>query len=62
MSTTGLARAGVRWHRAKEQERRAMAVLRALIVESVADGMTEVDAAKVAGVDRMTVRRALAKL
>lgn len=62
MSTTGLARAGVRWHRAKEQERRAMAVLRALIVESVADGMTEVDAAKVAGVDRMTVRRALGKL
>lgn len=61
MNTTELARAGVRWHRAKEQERRAMAVLRALIVEAVADGMTEVEAAKVAGVDRMTVRRALGK-
>lgn len=42
-------------------EQRAMAELRILICEAVDGGMSEVEAANVAGVTRMTVRKALGK-
>ena len=51
-----------KWHAAKERERELAADLYAAIVEAVDSGMSEVQVAKVAGVDRMTVRRALGKL
>jgi DNA-binding GntR family transcriptional regulator len=38
------------------------AELYAAIVQAVKDGMSEVEAAEIAGVNRMTVRRALGKL
>jgi transposase len=48
--------------RAATDRRKAIAVqLHAAIRAAVADGMSEMQAAKVAGVDRMTVRRALGK-
>ena len=62
MTTAALARYGEAWHAAKAEERRTMSALRKAIVKAVEGGMTEVEAAKVAGVDRMTVRRALGKL
>jgi len=58
----GLAKAGKSWQTAKDRERSRMADLYAAIVQSVNGGLTEVDAARLAGVDRMTVRRALGKL
>lgn len=57
-----LARAGVLWHRAKDREREAMRVLREMIERDHAAGMPETEIARTAGVDRMTVRRALGKL
>lgn len=57
-----LKKAGKDWHAAKERERVLAGKLYAAIVEAVESGMSEVQAAKVAGVDRMTVRRALGKL
>lgn len=57
-----LAKAGKRWHAAKERERALAAELYDAIVKAVEGGMSEVQAAKVAEVDRMTVRRALGKL
>lgn len=62
MSGEDLAKAGKRWHTARDRERALAVELYAAIVEAVKGGMTEVQAAKVAGVDRMTVRRALGKL
>ena len=62
MSAEELAKAGKKWHGAKERERALAAELYAAIVKAVEGGMSEVQAAKVAGVDRMTVRRALGKL
>jgi DNA-binding GntR family transcriptional regulator len=62
MSADDLAKAGKRWHAAKVRERDAAGELYAAIQEAVGEGMSEVQAAKVAGVDRMTVRRALGKL
>jgi DNA invertase Pin-like site-specific DNA recombinase len=50
------------WHLAREAERDLAAETYAAIVAAVDSGMSEVQAAKVAGVDRMTVRRALGKL
>jgi DNA invertase Pin-like site-specific DNA recombinase len=50
------------WHQAREAERDLAAETYAAIVAAVDSGMSEVQAAKVAGVDRMTVRRALGKL
>jgi hypothetical protein len=61
MTSDDLAKTGRKWSAAKARERDAMAALYAAIVEFCRDGGTEVDAAKVAGVDRMTVRRALGK-
>ena len=57
-----LERAGRRAAVAKAQRDAAFAVLAAKVREAVAAGLTEVDAARLAGVDRMTVRRWLHKL
>ena len=57
-----LQHAGEAWSRARDVERLAAAGAQAIIRFAVAGGMSEVQAAKVAGVDRMTVRRALGKL
>jgi hypothetical protein len=54
--------AGREWASAKDDERAAMANVYAAIVAAHAAGVTEVEAARLAGVDRMTVRRALGKL
>ena len=62
MTAEDVAKAGKQWHAAKARERDAAAKLYAAIVQAVADGMTEVQAAELAGVNRMTVRRALGKL
>ena len=59
--TERLKSVGRKWHAARERERALAAELYEAIVQAVEGGMTEVDAAKVAGVDRMTVRRALGK-
>lgn len=57
-----LRRAGKAWHDAKKRERdRAVALYEAIRV-AVADGVSESEAARIAGVDRMTVRRAVGKL
>jgi reverse gyrase len=50
------------WRQAREVERDLAAETYAAIVAAVDSGMSEVQAAKVASVDRMTVRRALGKL
>lgn len=57
-----LQHAGEAWSRARDVERMAAAGVQAIIRHAVAGGMSEVQAAKIAGVDRMTVRRALGKL
>jgi len=57
-----LEKAGNKWRAAKERERTLAAALYAAIAEAVESGMSEVQAAKLAGVDRMTVRRAMGKL
>jgi DNA-binding GntR family transcriptional regulator len=58
---SNLAAVAKKWHAAKDRERTLAAELYEAIRSAVGDGMTEVQAAKVAGVDRMTVRRALGK-
>lgn len=62
MNATALAKSGHAWDLAKQKERELMTELYAAIVAASADGMPETQIAKVAGVDRMTVRRALGKL
>ena len=62
MTAEDVAKAGKQWHAAKARERDAAAKLYAVIVQAVEDGLTEVQAAELAGVNRMTVRRALGKL
>jgi predicted DNA-binding protein (UPF0251 family) len=57
-----LAAVAKRWHAARDKERALAAELYEAIRLAVNEGMNEVQAAKVAGVDRMTVRRALGKL
>jgi DNA invertase Pin-like site-specific DNA recombinase len=61
MSAEELKKIGNKWHKAREKERALVIELYAAIVAAVNAGMTEVEAAKVAGVDRMTIRRALGK-
>ena len=58
---TAITRDGSRWKRSKQAERDAMATLYATITAAAASGITETDIARAAGVDRMTVRRALGK-
>ena len=62
MTAEDVAKAGKQWHAAKARERDAAAKLYAAIVQAVEDGLSEVQAAELAGVNRMTVRRALGKL
>ena len=62
MSTEDLGKIADKWHKARERERVLAVELYAALVAAVDSGMSEVQAAKVAGVDRMTVRRALGKL
>lgn len=50
-----------KWHAARDRERVLAADLYAAIRLAVNEGMSESEAARVAGVDRMTVRRALGK-
>lgn len=61
MTRSDLARVGAKWQAAKTKERALAAELYAAIRSAVAAGMSESEAARVAGVDRMTVRRALGK-
>ena len=61
MTRSDLARVGAKWQAAKTKERALAAELYAAIRSAVAAGMSEAEAARVAGVDRMTVRRALGK-
>lgn len=51
-----------KWHTARDKERALAADLYTAIRNACAEGMTEVEAARIADVDRMTVRRALGKL
>jgi DNA invertase Pin-like site-specific DNA recombinase len=60
-AVTDLTKAGKAWHAAKGRERERMADLYAAIVAHCEAGGTETEAARLAGVDRMTVRRALGK-
>ena len=50
------------WREARDVERDLAAETYSAIVAAVDSGVSEVQAAKIAGVDRMTVRRALGKL
>lgn len=54
--------AAQRWHAARDNERKLAAELHAAIRLEVSTGMSESEAARVAQIDRMTVRRALGKL
>jgi DNA-binding GntR family transcriptional regulator len=56
-----VARAGKRWAKAKASEREAMTALYEAIRAASTAGLTEVSISELAGVDRMTVRRALGK-
>ena len=56
-----LQQAGQRWQDIRAQERAIGAEVYAMIVTVVNEGTSEVRAAELAGVDRMTVRRALGK-
>ena len=58
----GLVEAGARWTAARWAERDAATDAYASIVAYCEAGGSEVKAAELAGVDRMTVRRALGKL
>lgn len=62
MSANDLSKIAAKWHKARDVERDLAAETYAAIQEAVEGGMSEVQAAKMAGVDRMTVRRALGKL
>lgn len=57
-----LQKAGKAFATARDRERQAAAQLHEAIRLAVLEGMSESEAARVAGVDRMTVRRALGKL
>lgn len=56
-----LVKAGKAWARAREREREAAAAMYEQIRRAVDAGLSEVEAARQAGCDRMTVRRALGK-
>lgn len=53
---------GREWRRMREREREQAELVYKWIRKTVEAGTSEVRAAKIAGVDRMTVRRALGKL
>lgn len=56
-----LAEVGAHWSALREAEGVARHALRDAVVAAVADGMSEAEAARLAGVDRMTVRSWLGK-
>ena len=58
---TNLERVGRAWNRARQRERDLAVDLYAAIQYAYEHGMRETEIARVAGVDRMTVRRALGK-
>lgn len=60
-ATMRLHRVGVAWLTAKEIERARMADVYDAIRFAYSEGIPETTIAKLAGVDRMTVRRALGK-
>lgn len=62
MTAEDLTTAGAAWTEARRVERERAAELYQAIRDYIAEGGTEVTAAKLAGCDRMTVRRALGKL
>lgn len=62
MSADELGKVADKWHKARERERVLAVELYAAIVAAVDSGLSEVEAAEIAGVNRMTVRRALGKL
>ena len=57
-----LRRAGKAFSAARDKQQQAAARLYEALRLAVMEGMSESEAARVAGVDRMTVRRALGKL
>ena len=59
--TRALATAGRRFAKARQAQTDAADALYAAIVAACDAGMTETEAARVAGVDRMTIRRARGK-
>lgn len=61
-ATMRLHRTGVAWLAAKETERERMADVYEAIRAAHSEKVPETTIAKLAGVDRMTVRRALGKL
>ena len=62
MNANELSKAGRAYRAAKERERERMAELYDAIRDYCGSGGTESEAARLADVDRMTVRRALGKL
>lgn len=58
---TDLVQAGEAWHKARATERAAAARVYDLIRREHEAGWSEVSLAEYAGIDRMTVRRALGK-
>jgi hypothetical protein len=60
-ATKNLARAARLWRASKAKERDRMGDLYQAVSDFVDAGGSEVDAGKVAGIDRGTVRRALGK-
>ena len=60
--TTELVSVAKRWHKTRKQERELAAQLYELIKGAHKMGIPETRIAELAGVDRMTVRRALGKL
>ena len=57
-----LAKVAERWHKARQRERELATQMYDLIRAAHQSGLPETHIAKIAGVDRMTVRRALGKL
>jgi DNA-binding GntR family transcriptional regulator len=62
MNADELGKVADKWHKARERERTLAVEVYAAIVAAVDSGLSEVEAAEIAGVNRMTVRRALGKL
>ncbi len=59
---SNLAKVAKQWHNARQKERALAAELYAAIQLAVNDGISESEVARIANIDRMTVRRALGKL
>lgn len=62
MTADELAKIARKWHAARDRERALADELYAAIAAACKSGISEVEVAEIAGVNRMTVRRALGKL